>query len=71
MSGVIKTKADKETYGEKGYGERKYACGLIVPDDGSPEIFYMSRGDAGALLWRQGRQRRRPARPNARRSARP
>ena len=35
---------------EKGYGERKYACGLIVPDDGSPEIFYMSRGDAGALL---------------------
>ena len=49
-SGVIKTKADKETYGEKGYGERKYACGLIVPDDGSPEIFYMSRGDAGALL---------------------
>ena len=50
VSGVIKTKADKETYGEKGYGERKYACGLIVPDDGSPEIFYMSRGDAGALL---------------------
>ena len=46
-TGTIKTKKEGvHKYKHKG---EKYAKGVIVPDDGSEEIFYMTRGD-GALL---------------------